>query len=50
MRTARALTVSPSILCFRGGVPGPEGVYLVREVYLVLGGVSGPKGGGEYLV
>ena len=45
MRTARTLTVSPSMLC-SGGVPGP-GVYLVPGslgVYLVLGGVPGPGG------
>ena len=29
MRTVRALTVSPSMLCARGGVPGPRGLYLV---------------------
>ena len=52
MRTARVLTVSPSMLCaggciLWGGVPGPrEGVYLVpgRGVYLVPGGVPGPRG------
>ena len=48
MRTARALTVSPSMLCGGGvvylvqeAVPGPGEVYLVRGVYLVLGGVPG---------
>ena len=55
MRTARALTAFPSMLCRRGDVPGPGGVpglgvgggvpglgvYLVQGVYLVLGGVPG---------
>ena len=44
MRTARALTVSPSMLC-RRGVPGPRGVYLVPGgVYLVWGGLPGLGG------
>ena len=44
MRTARALTLSPSILCGGGSAPG-RGVYLVPEgVYLVLGDVPGPRG------
>ena len=52
MRTARVLTVSLSMLCgggctwSRGGVPG-------QGVYLVLGGVPGPRGvccQGVYLV
>ena len=49
MRTARALTVSPSMLCtggVGGGVPGPGGS-------LLLGGVPGPGGcllPGVYLV
>ena len=38
MRTARALTVSPSMLCAVGGV------YLVPGVYLFLGDVLGPGG------
>ena len=37
MRTARALTVSPSMLCAGGGVSAPRG-------YLVPGGVSVPRG------
>ena len=37
MRTARLLTVSPSMHC-SGGVPGSRGVYLV------WGGVPGPGG------
>ena len=65
MRTARSLTVSPSMLCIggrgctwsQGGVPGPGGCvpgpggHLVpwgctwsRGVYLVRGGVPGPRG------
>ena len=40
LRTARALTVSPSMLCGRGGVPGPGGV---------PGGCA-PGPGGVYLV
>ena len=44
MRTARALTLSPIILCGGGSAPG-RGVYLVPEgVYLVLGDVPGPRG------
>ena len=49
MRTARALTVSPSKLCTRG-CTGSWGVYLVGGctwflgVYLVLGGLPGPQG------
>ena len=39
MRTARALTVSPSMFCAGGGVPGPGGVPGLRE-----GGVAGPGG------
>ena len=55
-RTARALTVSPSMLCVRGGVclvpggawyqgdvPGPGG-YIVPGGCMVLGGVPGPEG------
>ena len=42
MPTARALTVSPSMLC-AGGVPGPRGVPGPGG-YLVLGGVPGPRG------
>ena len=44
MRTARTLTVSPSMLCSGRGVPGQGGctwsgrVYLVWGVYLVPGG------------
>ena len=57
MRTARALTVSPSILCFPGGVPGPGGTWSGEGVC-----VPGPGGctwslgrgctwsGGVYLV
>ena len=61
MRTARVLTVSPSMLCTGGctwslgGVPGPGGVYLLWGVYLVpgqctwsQGSVPGPRG--VYLV
>ena len=50
MRTARVLTVSPSMLC-TGGVPGPGGVCSWWGMYLVLGGVPGrggvpgPRGG-----
>ena len=57
MRIARALTVSPSMLCggrkctwsrgmylVLGGYLVP-GVYLVQGVYLVPGGVPGPGGG-----
>ena len=49
MHTAHVLTVSPSMLCAEGGVPGPggkQGVYLVLGgVYLVCGGgVPGPGG------
>ena len=59
MRTARVLTVSPSMLCTGGsvcsqevcvpgpgpgGVSGPGGVYLVLGVCLLLGGVPGPGG------
>ena len=69
MRTARALTVSPSMLCTGEGCTWSRGVYLVpggtwsggctcswggtwfrgcvpgpRGVYLVLGGVPGPRG------
>ena len=41
MRTARSLTVSPSMLCFGGGgVPGPGGACSVG------GGVPGPGGVG----
>ena len=57
-RTARVLTVSPSILCtggvylVPGGVSGPRGVCTWSRggctcswgVYLVLGGVPGPGG------
>ena len=53
MRTARLWPVSPGMHCW--GVPGPGGmclvpgkVYLVWGVYLVLGGVPGPRG--VYLV
>ena len=58
MRTARSLTVSPSMLCVGGvylvpgGVPGPGGCTWSRGrgVYLVpgQGGIPGP--GGVYLV
>ena len=60
MRTARALTVSPSMLCVGGftwsrGCTWSRGVYLVLGMlYLVLGGVPGPGGctwsWGVYLV
>ena len=51
MRTARALTISPSILCAVGGVPGLGG----GVPGLGGGGVLGPRGGctwswGVYLV
>ena len=61
MRTARSLTVSPSMLCIGGCtwsqgvcVPGPGGCTCSQGgtlyggwggVYLVLGGVPGPRGG-----
>ena len=59
MRTARSLTVSPSMLCVGGrGVPGPEGVpgpggsvpgtrgggVPGLGVYLIPGGVPGSRG------
>ena len=59
MRTARVLTVSPSMLCSRGvylvpggtwsqgGVLGPRGVCLVQGGVPGLGGAPGPRG---YLV
>ena len=44
MRTSRSLTISPSMLCSRGGVPAPGGGYLLPVGCLlpwglVLGGV-----------
>ena len=56
VRTACALTISPSMLCTRGeggvcsrgGVPGPRGVSALGVVYLVPGGMSAPRG--VYLV
>ena len=57
MRTAHSLTVSPSML-YIGGCTWSRGVYLVLGVYLVPGGcvylvpggVPGPRGRGLYLV
>ena len=55
MRTARALTVSPSMLCAGGGGTWSRGVYLVPGGGLCVpgpgsvpgpGGVPGPRGGG----
>ena len=43
MRTARLLSVSPSIHCL-GGVPGPGGRTWFWGVYLVPGGVPGLRG------
>ena len=42
MHTARALTVSPSMLCAEGGVLSPRGGSLVPGVYAL--GVSAPGG------
>ena len=47
MRTAGALTVSPSML-FAGGVAGPGGCTWPRGMYLAPGGAPGPWG--MYLV
>ena len=43
MRTTRVMTVSSSMLCAGGGVPGPEGV-CSRGGCLLRGGVSAPGG------
>ena len=43
MRTSRALSVSPSMLC-AGGVPGVGSVPSPRGVYLVQGDVPGSGG------
>ena len=54
MRTARALTVSPSMICAggctwsQGSVPAPRGVYLFRGCTWSGGSVPGP--GGVHLV
>ena len=51
MCTARALAISPSMLCTEGCVPGPGGgipgpgrMYLVPGSAAGLGGVPGPGG------
>ena len=54
MRTGRALTVSPSMLCAGGGCTWSGRVPGLGGVYLVPGGVPGPGGctcsRGVYLV
>ena len=41
MRTARALTVSPSMLCTGGGVPGPEGAWSGGDLVWGVPGLEG---------
>ena len=46
MRTARSLTISPSMFCSRGGVPGPGGCLVPGGACSGGVGVPGPEGVG----